>query len=115
RSSRQSKKEHVDRNDVIENLIIFSSERDHRRANALEDDCYRWHTRSRIKLADGFKEDAVTRHGVVNSRSRQNALAEEPKRRNRDPGCNQLRTALAESMAHHFRSGDICAREVRHP
>jgi type II secretory pathway pseudopilin PulG len=38
-----------------------------------------WHLRPRVEIPNGFEEDAVTRHGIVNTRRSENALAKESK------------------------------------
>ena len=64
---------------------------------------------------DTLKERTVGGHREIDTRAREQVLAEEPDRRDRDARGNQRRTALAERRPHHVRRWRGRRRQPRHP
>src|SRR4051812_40017167 len=74
RRAGETEEEHVDCDDVVEDLIVLARERDGRGPHALEHDRDDGDARARVELAHGAKEHAITSHRVVDARSRENTL-----------------------------------------
>src|ERR1700737_226362 len=77
RQAGQSEKDEVSRDDVAEDLLVRTRPRDDDGSDTLKHDGHNWNVRSRMNASDAAEEHSVLRHGVVNPRSSEHALAEE--------------------------------------
>src|ERR1051326_8797511 len=101
RRAGEAEEDEVDGDDVAEDLLVRPAERDDDGDDALQHDGDGRHARRLADAADGAEEDAVLRHGVVDARRGEHALAEEAERGDGDAGGDEARAARAEGRAHH--------------
>src|ERR1700733_8676155 len=79
-SGGQRERNEIDRDNVVENLLVASRERNNRSGDALQDDRDDRCAGLWRQPADAFEKQSVASHRVVDARRRENALAEKAQR-----------------------------------
>src|ERR1700730_2854626 len=100
RGSGQPEKDKVHRDDVIEDLLVTSAQRNHDRPDALQHDRNDWDVSARRNARDRAKKKSVLGHGEINTRRGENGLREKAECRNGDGGGDEIDAARPESGAH---------------
>ncbi len=103
RRSGQREERRIDGHHVVENLLVATSKRDHRRHGALQ--CDRHHRRpgARMQPSDVAKEYSVPCHGIVHPGGGQHSLAQEADCGDGDPGSDEPRTCRPQCAPHDLR------------
>src|SRR5262245_45678192 len=86
RRSGEAEEHGVQRDDVAEDLLVASADRDHRRPDALQHDGHHRRARSLRQTTNGLEKDSIPRHGVVHPWRGEHALAQKPNGGDRDAG-----------------------------
>src|SRR2546421_8569418 len=71
----KTEEEHVDSDDIVQDLLVSSRHRDNRGPDTLQGYCKNRDTGPLAQPADGLEEYAVTSHRVIHAGGGENALA----------------------------------------
>src|SRR5215213_727623 len=95
----QSKEDHVDGDNVVENAFIGAEQGDYDREQALQSNGHDRRSCSRMNGADAFEKQTVLGHREVNAWRGEHALAQKACSRDRNARRNGARAKISQGAA----------------